>query len=131
MSDGPVGMIDGLLEGAERYSQGDYAGAALAWRPMLARPGWQLDYFRDPLAIALEKTGQDDLVEKADAPTLTHPGRFNGVELAWVRAARRAERRGDKATARKLAQQVIDAWSVADVEVPAVAEMRKLVARSM
>jgi len=126
---GPVGMIEGWLEGAERFSQGDYASAARYWRPMLANPGWQLDYTRDLLAIAFEKLGQDDLVAKVDAPTLARTGRFNGVELAWVRAARRAERQGDKDTAKKLAHQVIDAWSIADVEVPAVAEMRKLVAR--
>jgi hypothetical protein len=126
---GIVGMMDGWLEGAESFAQGDYAGAARYWRPMLASPGWQLDQTRDLLAIAFEKLGQDDLVAKVDAPVLARSGRFNGVELAWVRAARRAERRGDKETARKFAQQVIDAWSIADVEVPAVAEMRKLVAR--
>jgi hypothetical protein len=129
MSPGPVGMMEGWLEGAERFSQGDYAAAARYWRPMLASPGWQLDDTRDLLAMALERVGDDDLVAKVDAPTLSKPGRFNGVELAWVRAARRAERQGDKETAKKLARQVVDAWSVADIEVPAVAEMRKLIAR--
>jgi len=122
-------MIDGLLEGAEHYVEGDYAGAARAWRTLLARPGWQLDGMRDLIATAFEKTGEDDLVERVDAPLLGNPGRFNGIEMAHVRAARRAAKRGDAKTAKKYALQVIEAWSVADMDVPAVAEMRKLVAR--
>jgi tRNA A-37 threonylcarbamoyl transferase component Bud32 len=126
---GPVAWVDGLLEGAERFAERDWQGAARAWRTMLAHPGWQLDQMRDYLAIAFEHAGEDDLMEKVDAPTLAAPGRYNGAELAHVRAARLAERRGDKDRAREMARRVIDAWSVADVEVPAVDEMRRLVAR--
>jgi eukaryotic-like serine/threonine-protein kinase len=126
---GPVAWTDGLLEGAERYVEGDWAGATRAWRPMLAHPGWQLDFMRDVVATAFERAAEDDLVEKLDAPILGYPGRYNGAELAHVRAARRAARRGDKDTARKMARRVIDAWSVADEQVPAVDEMRKLIAR--
>jgi hypothetical protein len=43
-----------------------------------------------------------------------------------VREAHRAHRRGDLKEARRLAQQVIDAWSVADEELPAVQDMRRL-----
>jgi hypothetical protein len=126
---GPVAWVDGLLEGAERYAEGDWPGAARAWRTMLAHPGWQLDQMRDFVATAFERAGEDDLMEKTDAPSLAGPGRWNGAELAHVRAARLAERRGDKDRARAMARRVVDAWSVADAEVPAVAEMRRLLAR--
>jgi serine/threonine-protein kinase len=129
LSGGRVGNIDGILDGAEHFTRGEYAAAALAWRTMMVRPGWQLDSFRDLLGTALERSGQDDLVARLDAPVLASRGRYNGVELAHVRAARRAERSGDKATAKRLAVQVIAAWQVADVDVPAVAEMRKMVTR--
>jgi hypothetical protein len=126
---GPVAGVEGLREGAERYAEGDWAGAAKAWKPILRKPGWQLDGMRDLLATVLDRTGEGDLAEKLDAPIVSTMGRYNGVELAHVRAALRAEKRGDTERARALAQKVVDAWSVADEEVPAVAEMRKLVKR--
>jgi tRNA A-37 threonylcarbamoyl transferase component Bud32 len=126
---GPIAGTEGLREGAERYAEGDWAGAARAWKPILREKGWQRDGIRDLLADVLDRTGETELADRLDAPIVTTIGKYNGVELAHVRAARRAEKRGDKERARKLAQQVIDAWSVADEVVPAVAEMRKLVAR--
>lgn len=54
---------------------------------------------------------------------------WNGATLAHARAARRAAARGDKARARKLAEQVVAAWLRADAPVPAVAEMRALLKR--
>jgi serine/threonine protein kinase len=48
---------------------------------------------------------------------------FSGAE---PRMARRALARGDRARARELAEKVIRAWSTADVKVPAVDEMRRL-----
>jgi hypothetical protein len=83
----------------------------------------------DFASTAFERAGRDDLVEQLDATVLAGPGRYNGADLAFVRAARREARRGHAAEAKKWAQRVIDAWSVADTQVPAVAEMRKLVAR--
>jgi hypothetical protein len=46
-----------------------------------------------------------------------------------VRAAKRAAKRGDRARAKELAQKVVDAWSVADEIVPAVEEMKALLAK--
>ena len=81
------------------------------------------------LAVARgERSGDEDNAARIDARYL-HDGAFNGAEPAHVREALRAEKRGDVATARAMAKKVIDAWSVADMDVPAVAEMRKLVAR--
>jgi hypothetical protein len=129
VSNGRIGFIDGLLEGAEAYIEGDFRGASKAWRPMIARQGWQLDDMRDRIADAFERAGEMDLLERVDAPLLAQPGRYNGADLVHARAARRLAKAGKTAEAKRYAQMVIDAWSVADLEVPAVAEMRKLVAR--
>jgi hypothetical protein len=125
----PVAGYDALEQAGERFSQGDYAGAARAFRPLLAKPNMLLYSLRDAAAVAFERTGEPDLAERVDKPTLAATGSFNGVDLAWVRAAKRAEKRGDRETARKLAEQVVEAWSTADEAVPAVAEMRALLAR--
>jgi hypothetical protein len=126
---GPIAWQEGLLEGAQKFADGDYEGASRAWRPMLARPNWQLDSIRDFVATAFERAHEDDLVERIDKPLLDYPGRFNGGELAYARAARREERRNHPAQAKMWAEKLIVAWGVADTQVPAVAEMRKLVAR--
>jgi eukaryotic-like serine/threonine-protein kinase len=117
-----------FLDGAERYSQGDYAGAAKAWRSLVSRPDWHLFFMHDELAEAFERSGDSDNAARVDARYLAD-GRFNGAEMAHVREARRAEKRGDVAQARAMAKKVIDAWSVVDMDVPAVDEMRQLIAR--
>jgi hypothetical protein len=118
------------LEGAERYARGDYPGAAKAWRPLLkTKESYDVELLRTLLAVAFERAGDGDLAEKADAAALARRGLYNGANLAYVRGALRAEKRKDKETARRLAQAVVDAWSVADDDVPAVEEMRKLLAR--
>ncbi|MBV8756987.1 MAG: serine/threonine protein kinase [Deltaproteobacteria bacterium] len=117
-----------FLDGADAYADGNFAAAARAWRPLVARPDWHFLWMHDMLAIAFEKGGDPENAARIDARYLSNK-RFNGVEPAHVREALRAEKRGDVAKARELAKKVIDAWSVADTDVPAVAEMRKLVAR--
>jgi eukaryotic-like serine/threonine-protein kinase len=118
------------LEGAARYVEGDLAGAARAWRPLVASGGVLLESLREPMVAAFEASGDSDLAAKLDAATLTAPGRYGSVDLAWVREAHRAERRGDNVRARELARQVVDAWGVADDTVPAVAEMKLLLERA-
>ena len=51
---------------------------------------------------------------------------FRGISAAHPRIARRAFAKGDKARAREFAQQVVDAWGVADVKLPVVDEMRTI-----
>jgi hypothetical protein len=123
------GMVDVALAGAVRYAAGDLAGAAAAWRPLVRAQGDVLLVLRHPVATALDRAGLADLADKVDAPMLAHAGPLDGADLAYVRAARRAAKRGDKARAKELAQKVVDAWSVADVAVPAVDEMKRLLAR--
>jgi hypothetical protein len=124
---GTSGVGD-LMDGTAAYVNGDFAGAARAWRPLLRASSWNVDILRNFLSDAFDRAGEPDLAERVDARVLAAPGALNGADLAYVRAARRAAKRGDKATARRFAQTVVEAWSVADVSVPALVEMRALLA---
>jgi serine/threonine-protein kinase len=128
LTGGVVFFDKDFLPGAEAYAAGDYAGAAKAWRSLVGHPDWHLVFMHDMLATAFDKSGDSENAARIDARFLAD-GRFNGAEPAQVREALRAEKRGDVQTARAMAKKVIDAWSVADADVPAVAEMRKLMAR--
>jgi hypothetical protein len=118
-----------ILEGATAYVEKDYVGAAHGWQPLLRATLWNVDLLHNAFADAFDRAGEPELAERADARNLSGPGVMNGADLATVRAALRAEKRGDKDAARKYANAVIEAWSVADVPIPAVAEMRALLAR--
>ncbi|HEU4734470.1 MAG TPA: protein kinase, partial [Kofleriaceae bacterium] len=120
---------DEFLAGAERYAAGDLPGAARAWRPLLAG-GMALDStLPDAMVDAFERTGAADLAERVDREVMMRAGELHGATPGHVRAARRALARGDRVAARQLAELVVNAWSVADEPPPAVAEMRRLVAR--
>jgi serine/threonine-protein kinase len=126
---GYVAFDAAVLPGAEKYAQGDYKGAALAWRPLVAKPDWHFAFMHNMLAIAFDHAGDPVNASRIDARYVAHGATYNGAEPAHAREALRAEKRGDVATARSLAKKVIDAWSVVDMDVPAVKEMRALVAR--
>jgi serine/threonine protein kinase len=115
---------DAYVEGARRFARGDVRGAAEAWRPMTRLAG----AIHVP-ADVYDAVGDEAVAAALDATLLRERRFFHGINLAFVREAKRALRRGDKARARALAQQVVDAWSLADVEVPAVKEMRQILAR--
>ncbi|MCA9606507.1 MAG: serine/threonine protein kinase [Myxococcales bacterium] len=112
---------EALLEGADREIQGDDAGAVRAWRT-LVRTGHPL---LDPGAF--ERAGELDLLDTLVASWLSRND-FAGLHPAHAIAARRAAARGETARARELANRVIEAWGAADVAVPAVADMRALLA---
>jgi hypothetical protein len=119
-----AGRIDGaeaLLSGAERYVAGDAAGAVEAWRPLVRRRSLKV-----PTDVFVQ-VGEPALAERLEEAHLDRDT-FAGAHLAHVRSARRALAAGDTARAREMAQRVVDAWSVADVAVPAVEEMRALLA---
>jgi hypothetical protein len=119
-----------VLEGAERYVRRDFKGAARAWRPLIRTMGGVVSRaMRHALVDAFDHAGDADLAEKIDAPVLAQAGPFNGADLAYVRAARRAEKRGDHAKAKEWARKVVDAWSIADEPVPTATEMKALAAR--
>jgi hypothetical protein len=120
---------DGFMIGAERYAKGDFAAAATAWRPLLDGSMVLASALPDAMVEVFERTGADNLAEQVDQEVMKRAGELNGATLGHVRAARRAFKRGDRQKARQLAEQVVKAWSMADDEPPALAEMRRLSAQ--
>jgi eukaryotic-like serine/threonine-protein kinase len=119
---------DDFLIGAERYVARDLAGAARAWRPLLGGRMVLASTLPHAMVEAFEQTGAIDLAEQVDTEVMRRAGELNGATLGHVRTALRALGDGDRAGARRLAEQVIRAWSVADELPPSLAEMRQLVA---
>jgi hypothetical protein len=117
---------DALLTGAEHYVDGEYARAARAWRPLVGKAMRLVLAVPDAMVDAFDRTGAHDLAARVDAEVMLRAPDLHGATLGHVREAHRAHRRGDLKEARRLAQQVIDAWSVADEELPAVQDMRRL-----
>ena len=112
-----------LLQGARRYAAGDVRGAVSSWRPLVA--GDNLEVVRLLPTEAFELAGEHDLATRLD--TRKMPFTFiAGVSDAAPREAARAAKRGDGDRARELARAVVQAWEVADVDVPSVARMRSL-----
>jgi hypothetical protein len=123
---GPEGASGAVTAGLERFAQGDMAGAARAWRPLLHEADGTLSLIAP---IALDAAGDADLAERIDADNIASgAGNFGGASLAHARSARRALARGEREKARELAQKVVDAWGAADVPIPAVVEMKALLA---
>jgi hypothetical protein len=121
---------DAYIDGCERFAQGDMKGATAAWKPLMEGTSPSIRWLQNVAPIAFDAAGEAELAERVDALNIAGVNAdFHGASLAHVRSARRAAARGDRETARKLARQVIDSWSVADVPVPAVAEMRALLAK--
>ncbi|APR86550.1 Putative serine/threonine-protein kinase pknH [Minicystis rosea] len=117
-----------FAEGAERWVLGDFPGAARAFRPLLRNPGMFAALLPDVMEATFERTGETELVERLEAAALEGGAELHGASPAMARAARRAAAKGERERARSLAKKVIDAWSVADETVPAVEEMRRLLA---
>jgi hypothetical protein len=110
-----------MIAGARRFVLGDVAGAMQAWKP-LARdlPGFV------PVA-PLDAAGFGEATDAIDA-SYGQTTAYAGITCATPHVAKRALARRDRERARELAQSVVDAWSLADVDVPAVAEMKRLLA---
>jgi hypothetical protein len=122
-------QADTVLAGAARFVEGDYAGAAKAWRTMLRAPAFIQEPMRNPMAIAFDRSGSPELAEEVDASAVALVDHARTADIAWVRAARRAVKRGDAARAQKLAQATVDKWRFADEDFPAMREMKALAAK--
>ncbi len=112
--------------GAERYAHGDLTGAAAAFRGLIRDPGPYMTVLGDEMIETFESFGDKNIVERLEAAHQKTDHELGGASLKTVRAARRAAKLGNQAEAARLAEQVIVAWSTADVKVPAVAEMLRL-----
>jgi hypothetical protein len=115
-----------LLSGARRYAVGDIRGAVSAWRPLVACS--DLTIVRTLPTEAFDKAGEHELAARLDARKMPYTF-IAGVSDAAPREAKRALAAGDTARAKELATAIVGAWEVADVQVPAVAEMRALLAK--
>jgi eukaryotic-like serine/threonine-protein kinase len=118
-----------FTQGAERFAMGDHAGAARAWRPLVKEPEPYVQVLGDAMITAFESAGETGLVEKLERVAAKSAETYGGASLDMVRAARRAAKRGKREEARALATRIIEAWSEAADPVPAVAEMKRLLAQ--
>jgi serine/threonine protein kinase len=114
-----------LLDAGEAWAKGDLGAAARVLRPVVTAGGGVPDYASE----VFDRLGETDLASRLDRQTFGRAPGFHGATLSHVREARRAAAAGDTPRARELAETVVGAWSVADVPVPAVAEMRALLGR--
>jgi eukaryotic-like serine/threonine-protein kinase len=125
-----VGAAPTVLDGAQRWVDGDAKGATTAWRPLLREAGAFLDEsFRHVMVEAFEAAGATELAVSLDHDYLDLVDSPNAFDLALVREAFRAEKRGDDATARKLARHSLDALRFADQDVPAAKDLAALLSR--
>ncbi|MFO0567324.1 MAG: serine/threonine-protein kinase [Polyangiaceae bacterium] len=115
-----------FMAGAVRFAEGDLRGAAKQWRPYAATE----IYSALLPAEVFDAAGEPEIAEAIDGPHLAGSRQHAGIHMAFARAAKRALAKGDRATARRLAQRVISAWGSADVVVPAVAEMRTVIRKA-
>ncbi|MEM1025162.1 MAG: serine/threonine-protein kinase [Myxococcota bacterium] len=109
-------------EGLTPWMKGDAVEAVKAWR-RIRPPLWGC---RMPIQ-AFDRIDAP-LASKLDAGHLAD-GTYGGAHPAQVREAHRAAERGDWDAATRLAKRVMEAWSTADVGLPAVAEMQALLKR--
>jgi serine/threonine protein kinase len=116
------------VDGVEKYVAGDVAGAAKAWRS-IARSGTTADAWGYPFVDAFEKNGDVDIATRMDAKAVEQNIKTPNADLAWVREATRAEKRGDFARAKSLAQAYLDRWETADERSKAWPDMKKLLSR--
>jgi len=84
---------------------------------------------RNLLPEAFDRAGEVELAEHIDEQMLSSKGPFNGVGLAHFRKAKRLLARGERPRGEELGRRIINAWSMVDVPVPGVAQMRALLAK--
>ncbi|MEM9071526.1 MAG: serine/threonine-protein kinase [Myxococcota bacterium] len=113
--------IDDYLRGGRLYASGEITQAVDAWRGLPSAY-----YFAASLpSTAFEVAGEPELAARCDEVKMSHAP-FAGLSRAQPSVARRHAARGEHERARELAEEVIRAWSQADVRIPGVEEMREL-----
>ena len=118
-----------VREVAERYAARDFPRAAAAARRLMGSQyyPYYCVRFGDLLVDVFDRGGIPELAEELDLPHVDDRN-LHGASLAALRAARRARARADQGRARTLALRIVDAWKLVDTSVPAVDEMRALLA---
>ncbi|MRG93058.1 serine/threonine-protein kinase [Polyangium spumosum] len=126
LSGGLLPETDAFVAGAERYAEGDLAGAAQAFRPLVRAPGPFVAVMGEAMLEAFEHAGEDEIVGRLLEALEASEAKAAGARAWMAQAATRAARRGDRARAERFARRVIDAWAMADADVPLVRDMRAL-----
>ncbi len=127
---GLVSAAGPMLEGAERWVAGDVEGAAKIWRPLVREATTlEVESLRHIIVEAFDRSGMMDLGARLDADMLSLADMPGAMDPAFPRGAIRAEKRGDFAVARKLANAALAKWQTADDDVPQAAEMKALLKR--
>ena len=109
--------------GLGSWMKGDAEGAVDEWR-RIRPPLWGC---RMPIHVFDEVDGA--LASKLDESSLDDTT-YGGAHPAQYREAKRAARRGDWKKAQRFAKRIIEAWSTADVALPATDEMQALLEKS-
>jgi len=109
-------------DGLERWMNDDAEGAVSEWR-QIRPPLWGC---RMPIGVFDQVDAS--LASKLDEASLEDTT-YGGAHPAQYREAKRAARRGNWEKAKHLARRVIEAWSTADVALPATKEMQGLLQR--
>ncbi len=119
-------MIRSLVQGMKLAADGDAKGAVRVWRPWVQEVNLSTHM---PVEV-FDEAGEPELAEKLDDNMIAQRGNHivKGFGPQDLRKARRAWKRGDKAKARAIAKQLVDAWSGLDTEVPCMDELRKMAA---
>ena len=113
--------IDAYMRGARLYASGEIGPAVEAWRGLPSAY-----YFAASLPTqAFELAGEPELAARCDEVKMSH-ALFAGLSRVQPSVARRHATRGETAQAKQLAEEVISAWSQADLRIVAVEEMRRL-----
>lgn len=121
--------LETVIGGGVKFVEEDYVGATKIWRTLLRSVGWVQGPLREPLAIAFEKAGESDLAEEVDSPIVALVDLPRTADPSWVRAAKRAYKKGDIERARHLASAVVDKWRFADESPKGVGEMKELLGK--
>ena len=116
----------GFLDGALRKLRGDERGAAKAWRPLIVGAGIEDVIPTDSFAAVGDYETALRLTEEGG--TNKDDNEYAGHPWQAPLTARYLYLKGDKARARELSQTVLTDSSAADIEVPALEDMRRIVA---
>jgi eukaryotic-like serine/threonine-protein kinase len=112
-----------VLAAAEAVRKGRGAEAVGPLRPLATNLA-----FRSLLARLYDAAGAFELAARVDGSLLASGRSLHaGLQMTHVRAARRARSLGKPEEGRALARTIVEAWSLADDDVPLLAEMRALV----
>jgi hypothetical protein len=125
LSGGVVTGTSALVEGARHYARGELEAAARSWRPLVGSAQAHVQVLGEAMVRAFAAAGEWALVDRIVDAAAPQAAELHGASLVTARGALAARARGDGVRARLLADATLAAWSVADIEVPILKELRR------